>query len=774
MNVARLAHPRQRITHLILESGKPITVMVAPSGWGKTWAAAQAVEEWPGESVWITGQPDHADPNRFATDLWRQLASDGLVHPINSDARALEHLGHLIDPSQRLLLVVDEADKVHPDSIVALMRAALAHDAPFRLVLTMRRSRYPESNYPGIPTNSLNILTSVELAFTREEVIKLGGESTPALVRYDSHGGWPVAVATLHHQGDDQSGLTGLIRRALDTLPSDVRDLVTLLAPATVWSEALAERITGITPSDWQLTLVESGLPVHRGGLDELRPHNLVRETLLKELQRSPVAYRRSLLAAADYCVLRGDMRQAITHLLEAEAWHQLSRVLRRYVLELAADQRWQEIVDVTEGLPLNQLPMPQKAYVKHVTGTALLNVSRDLRALYAAGYANQVSVEPGSKADPTYLDAKGTHLLKRALSLDEDSQVAHVSLMTLAVLHDDVPNACAIARAGWELGPVDPVWHLYLAISLASLEAITNGFPAAGVFAREVRHSTRYGGNAGAVLAVRALEYHFRGLHDVSEIERVRAHLKTTAVDPLNEADRLYLAAVSEAMLQQERAHELLADLDAIRQRTTRLSPRSLQLIYRYRGVAAMMDARHDEGLASLKRAHQLAKHDPMVRSRTATLYLLALLRAGDLTQAERHVNELPEPRGASEHADRTLQRAALAHAQGRNDEALKHLAEVEEHLSGFMPLGRLVYATYYLSVLMATDQDATPALDHIEEVLAANPMSAQRLWWLNGKEELERSLMRRHPGATRTIMALSRSLLGQRSDDHVQPPTP
>src|SRR5690606_8748327 len=139
------------------------------------------------------------------------------------------------------------------------------------------------------------------------------------------------------------------------------------------------------------------------------------------------------------------------------------------YTTNLVADQRWQEVVDITDPMPLPKLPNPSRGYLKHVTGIALVHVARDLRSLYAAGYASQVDIEPGSQADPAYLEAKGQKLIKTALELAPDSQVAHVSRLMLAVQQNDIMAARDHARAGWGLGPRDPVWHLYLGLLLAT-----------------------------------------------------------------------------------------------------------------------------------------------------------------------------------------------------------------------------------------------------------------------------------------------------------------
>jgi len=760
MSKTRLVHPRPRITELLLRSKKPVTVLTAASGWGKTWAAAQAVEEWTGESVWITGQEDHTDPTRFAADLWQQLIADGHVITNKANPRTLEHLSNLLDSNQHLLIVVDEAERIHPDAMTALIRAALTHNTAFNLIIMLRRDRYPQDLYAGVPLTSVNLITSEDLAFTRQEIIELGGADSPALTRYDSHAGWPVAVTTLHQHGDTHKGLKSLIHNALEKLPQDVRDLITQLAPATVWSDALAERIVGVPPPEWQLTIVDSGLPVHRGGLGELRPHDLVRETLLKNLKTDPATYRRSLLATADHVEHRGDMRQALTHLLEAETWHQLARVLRDYTDNLAENQRWQEIIDVITPLPLAKLPPPRNAYLKHLAGIALVNVARDLRALYAAGYADQAGVDPGSRSDPSLLQAKGDTLIKHALKLDSNSQIAHVSRITLAIEHDDLLKARDLALQGWNLAPHDPTWHLHLGVLLGTIQIHVDGFSTAAATATTVRNTIRYGAHTtGGHHAARALEYHCHGLNDPQETERIRTYLKTTAADPLNEADRLYLAATSEAMLRQERTQELITDLEELRARANRPHPRSLQLIHRYRGIALLMDDHLNEGTNALKRAYQLAKHDPLVRSRTTLLHHLAQHRANNIQEAETLLQQMPIPRAPAELADQTLQRAALAHAQGNHDQALKLLTALEPQLSTFTPLGHAIHATLELTARLAAQLDPTPALGKLELLLAENPTAGQRFWWLPDKQNLNRHLSAHAASAPRTITAISRA---------------
>lgn len=762
---------RPRITDLIVGSGQHITALVAPSGWGKTWAVAEAANNWAGEVVWITGNEEHADAAHFADELWGRLANGGHVPNRKTDLRHLEHLTDSLSAVD-LLIVVDEAERVHPDALLALMRGALAPDSRFHLLFTLRRARYPTHDYPGVPLTSINLITAYELGFTREEVAVFAGETSPAYTRYDSHGGWPVAVAVLQEQGDDGQGLTGVIRHAIEELPGDLRDLVTRLAPASAWSEALAERVAGTPPKDWQRRLVQTALPVHYGGEGELRPHGLVREALLKDLRQTPAQYRLSLLAAADHALQRHETRTALEHLHNAQAWHQLARLLRGYLNDLAVNQRWHELVDVIDSLPLDKLPQPHRAYIKHVAGIALLSLARDLRSLNAAGYASQTSVEPGSRSDPAYLEAHGEQHIKRALEYDDTSQIAYAGRATLALRDDDQLTAINLAQAGWSMGPNDPVWHLAHGIALVYITMNVTGPAEAARIAGEVRQTVRYGRYPSEIVnTARALEYHFAGVDDPAEIERIRAHLKTGSSDPLSESDRLYLAAVSEAMLRQLRVHELLADLEAIRRQLTRPHPRSLQLIHRYRGIALLMDDQVDEGIHALKKAYTLSRSDAVVRSRTSAMYCLALTRAGLLDEAERELAEAEAPRAPYEHVDLTLQRAALARARRDLETGHALLAEVAPYAPTFTPFGKVVYATLKLDMHLASGYDFTEPVERLEALLAEHPTAAQHFWWLRGKRRLQRQLMEQCPGATRTIMGLTRALLGARESPHDQP---
>ena len=744
-------------------NGKPITLLVAPRGWGKTWASAQAAHEHQGPATWLTCTSDHTDPERFASELWDRLRTSAI--PLRSNVpRTLERLAVALPSNLDLLLIVDEAEYLSRETILTLMRGALAPNAPYRLILNMRRARYPKNTFPGIPTHAINLLTTTELAFSKAEVIEFAGKDSPALKRYDSHSGWPVAIAALHDQGSEAGGLSDLIRRELDSLPTDVHDLLVRLSPANVWSEALADRLVGCPPENWQATLVESALPLHQGASGELRPHALVRQSLLKHLKQDLSAYRVSLLAAADYALLRHETRTALGLLLDAEAWHQLARVLETYLTDLVGARRWREVVAVMEPINLDMLPGRNRGYLMGVLGIAYLMVARDTLSLRAAGYASSTA-HPQVGGDPRLLAGRGEGLVKRAIEQEPSSVVAHAGRVVLALYEGDVMRALEEARAGWDLNTTNAIWQLWFGVYLTHLTSDVAGAEAAADVAYEVQESINYGeGDAYIMRTLKALEFRYRGIMDLAELEHIRTNLHATFSDPPTLADNLYLNAFARAMIHTNRIHELLRDLEALRSRTTRPNPRVLQLLNRYRGIAHLIDGNLKDGLTSLRQAHQLVIGFVPMRSRTIAYYVAALIRAGKLDEAEREISAgvLAKPLTPLESAHLELVHAALAYAKGDAEAALTAADRAGEQESGFTSLAKIIHATYTIQARSRLEKDAQDAVRTLERVLAKQPHAAQRFWWLADPAELHQILLEQHPTATHAIAALSTTLLG------------
>ena len=713
--------------------------------------------------MWLTCTSDHTDPERFANDLWERLRATSLLVRGNQP-RTLERLAASLPTGPNLLLVIDEAERLTRDVILGLMRGALDAHTPYRLLLNVRRARYPKNAYPGIPTSSINLLTTTDLAFTKDEVIEFAGETSPALKRYDSHSGWPVAIAALHDQDDATGGLSDLIQNELKALPEDVHDLLTRLAPASVWSEALADRLVGCPPENWQAILDESGLPLHQGASGELRPHALVREMLLEELKQRPAAYRTSVLAAADYALLRHETRTALGLLLDVEAWHHLARVLSDYLTGLVAARRWSEIVTVMEPINLDQLPARNRAYLTGVLGIANLMVARDTRTLRAAGYAS-AAAHPQVDGDPRLLAARGEGLIKRAIEQDPNNIVAHAGRLMLALYDDDIMAALEAARAGWDLNTTDTTWHLWFGVYLTHITSDVEGAAAAAEIAREVRRSIRYGeGGTSIMNTVQALEYRYCGIADPAEVERVRTHLHATFSDPPTLADNLYLNAVARAMIHTNRIHELLRDLEALRSRTTRPNPRLLQLLNRYRGIAYMVDGNLEEGVAALRQAHQLAITFTPMRSRTVSYYVMALLRAGRIEEAEREIESgaLTKSLTPLENAHREILRGSLALVQDDAQAALDAAQRAAEQVPGLTPLATIAHATLTIQACARLGQDPLDAVRALERVLTDAPHAAQRFWWHADPASLHQTLLDYYPSAKQAITALSATILG------------
>jgi len=210
---------RQRL-HVALDRAteRPLTILAAPAGWGKTvllsaWAADRG-------AAWISVGPEHADDLALAEEL--EAAAD----------------------DRPPALVVDDAQLVDAHGLAAIR--ALARDGRAQVVVASRAD--PDLGQPRLRVEGrLSELRGADLAFTQGELVALlettGVELTPErraqlLARTD---GWAagirLALAALHASddperlldeftGDDRVVGDYLTDEVLATLPEDLRDFL--------------------------------------------------------------------------------------------------------------------------------------------------------------------------------------------------------------------------------------------------------------------------------------------------------------------------------------------------------------------------------------------------------------------------------------------------------------------------------------------------------------------------------------------------------------------
>ncbi|QYM65635.1 AAA family ATPase [Microbacterium sp. Se5.02b] len=268
---------RERVSTAIAEAAArdPLTVVSAPSGFGKT----TAVADWAAsleQVAWLGLGSSDADPSRLAQGVVNSLLVgaeragrplalgrdlDDPHHAYAEICRVLEHL------DTRIHLIVDDAQRAGEDWRSGLL-GMLAEQAPdgLRVVLvgttllevTLSRHRlmHPES-----------FVSADTLSFTAAEVQLLHGAKASALdpgTIFEETQGWPIAVRLMMIGGaradsgaQSASSFLGTYVRehVLGVLPPDVADFV---LEASVCGELTPELAAAVTERPDAAELLES------------------------------------------------------------------------------------------------------------------------------------------------------------------------------------------------------------------------------------------------------------------------------------------------------------------------------------------------------------------------------------------------------------------------------------------------------------------------------------------------------------------------------------
>ncbi|WP_457099841.1 LuxR C-terminal-related transcriptional regulator [Microbacterium sp. P5_E9] len=265
---------RARLTQLLEHAvaSNRVTIVSAPSGFGKTIAVTTWTESVPNEVAWLALGPMEGEHAYVDGEIISAIAAIartrddlGLVGPVGVDAgTAAQGELHrrlweaLADAQEPLILVVDDAQRAH-ESLAAGLLGALIADAPpaLRIVLVgttpleLQMSRFILSN-PEV------VIGAEALAFEAPEVAALAATMStgadPVAVHADT-AGWPIAVRLALLSGAGPRAATsgrggGLMREyvrdvILSALPADLARFVMEAAVCDELTPRLAVALTG-------------------------------------------------------------------------------------------------------------------------------------------------------------------------------------------------------------------------------------------------------------------------------------------------------------------------------------------------------------------------------------------------------------------------------------------------------------------------------------------------------------------------------------------------
>jgi LuxR family transcriptional regulator, maltose regulon positive regulatory protein len=365
---------RDRLLHALSAAVEnPLTLVVAPAGYGKTVLVSTWVEHRtaPGFVAWLTIDDRDDDPRRFWTAVLAALDRSGALNETDGLAALgpprrgsqdeflallMNGLCALRDP---LVLVIDDFQELSDRRALAGVEYLLRHSPPMLRVVLMTR-RDPALSVTRLELRrEATVLRAAALAFTEDEAgdllagagIDLAHADLAVLVERTE--GWAagLALATMSLEGADDPGarlaeFAGDDRAVADYLASevlaqlrpDLRDFMVRASAVDEVSAELAEELTGRKDARRLLDeLAETNsFVVAVGGRSRwYRFHTLFLELLRSRLAQFSAGVAADVHRRAAHWYAAHDLPfEAIRHAVNAEDWPFAAALIRQHWLD--------------------------------------------------------------------------------------------------------------------------------------------------------------------------------------------------------------------------------------------------------------------------------------------------------------------------------------------------------------------------------------------------------------------------------------------------------
>jgi LuxR family transcriptional regulator, maltose regulon positive regulatory protein len=374
---------RDRLTALIEQATeRPVTVITAPPGAGKTvaaagWAAARARSR---RIAWLSIDDSDRDPGRFWACMTAALAAGGAAGgtplvPRGRDA-ADDLPGDLVNAVRKLsgsmVLVIDDVHALAGSEVLPGL-ALLIHHAPAALRLILCGRSVPGLHLAKMRlSGALSEIRAADLACTAQEAdayfdhlgLAGGPAERDALLRQTE--GWMAgprlaALITARDGGLDVGAVGAdpivaeyLRDEVLDRQPAETRRFLRQTSIAERVTAGFADHVTGETGSARVLDrLHRENTLVVRDGSDGYRYHRFLRQVLLGELRCEAAAEVPGLFSrAARWHAGQGDVIEALRCVAEAGEWEAAPRVLTEAGLARALTDRVADLETALGRLP--------------------------------------------------------------------------------------------------------------------------------------------------------------------------------------------------------------------------------------------------------------------------------------------------------------------------------------------------------------------------------------------------------------------------------------
>ena len=338
----------------------PVTLVCAPTGWGKTVLATSWLQagRLHGRTAYVRFEPN------CGAAAWRQITSAFTAAGIALDpATYAWNNGRL---HERAVVVLDDLHNVTNRTVLRRIERLMTRLGERISFLLLARSEPPLSLYRWRVRGQLTELRSDHLAFSQEEVAGLAERFDVRLVQHFRYAlwhvteGWPAAVAVAlsamvgRHEPErivtdliageaglnEQVGLTEYVQREiLAHLDPDVYDVMLRTSIVETVCPGLVEALTGSRNGARQLAQASraNALATFYGGSHSwYRYRRLLRSVLRAEVRTTLAAEERGLhRAAAGWYAANGLPGDAVVHAVFGADWVSAERLFLQYWPEL-------------------------------------------------------------------------------------------------------------------------------------------------------------------------------------------------------------------------------------------------------------------------------------------------------------------------------------------------------------------------------------------------------------------------------------------------------
>lgn len=519
---------RQRLLQRLRNGAQlPITVVVAPAGYGKTTLITDWIYTDKREAAWLSLDDNDNAPNQFwasfgaALDAFQLGTSQNIKAELSALLQRPNPLSIMAalsnDFADRLkldsrgrpkILVIDDLHVVtQPDLLQAIVYFVDHLPPSLHVVITTRL----ETHLPMVRwrvQHRLNELRAADLAFNNFETrafladtmnLKLVESAITALEERTE--GWIAALqlAALslqnhadpavfigHFRGNQQHVMSYLVDQVLARLPAPVLDFITRAAVLDRMCDDLCRALLDdpATPDTPTLRELEKA-NLFVIGMDEegrwYRFHHLFAESLRARLNQdhptlAPTLHQR----AAQWYEEKGDIQQSIQQALLGEDYAHVARLAE---LDIAKSWSNQTIV-ATSSIWVDQLP---DAFIRPSLTLILAKAGNLLRQLQVSAAIHwldeldQALLHEQDREAVSIARARGTMLRAYALRMQhgDTQQVLELSAQALVMLSES-----------------DPVWRANALLTHAALIIVSSGdFYSAFQYSQEAAElSLQYG----------------------------------------------------------------------------------------------------------------------------------------------------------------------------------------------------------------------------------------------------------------------------------------